>query len=280
MTQILSLSAPTAPALRLSTRAAQGVSVILVMVLGLLLARAIWFGVYGAAALSLDIQAPSVSTEAMATSQTQSAGPALGLFNDRLAGDVQGAGIAAPESRLNIILRGVRVGATPQEGSAIIAMDSGRQRIVRVGGEISDGIEVEAIYADRLLINRRGTRETLYLRDRERRQARESIARAPVAETGTAFTLERIRSGLDLNPVVSGNQAAFEIGPSADPVWLSQYGFQTGDRLLAINDAPLSAPDQVQRALEQPGSPRITLEREGHQMVVTLPAALNAASQE
>lgn len=280
MTSTLSPSAPVSPALRLSTRAAQGVSLVLVIVLGVLLARAIWFAVYGAAALSLDIQAPTMGTDRGASAQTQLAGPALGLFSDRLAGDVQGADIAAPESRLNIILRGVRVGATPQDGSAIIAMDSGRQRIVRVGGEISDGIEVEAIYADRLLINRRGSRETLYLRDRERREARESIARAPEPQPETVLSLESIRSGLDLSPVISGNQASFEIGPAADPGWLSQFGLQSGDRLMAINDAPLSAPDQVQRALEQPGSPRITLEREGRQMVVTLPAALSAASQE
>lgn len=280
MTQFLSPSAPTTAALGISTRAAQAVSLVLVIVLGLLLARAIWFALYGAAALSLDIQAPTVSADAQALSQAQQSGPALGLFADRLSGSAQGAQIAAPESRLNIILRGVRVGETPQEGSAIIAMDTGRQRIVRVGGEISDGIEVEAIYADRLLINRRGARETLYLRDRERREARESIARAPEARSDAELTLERIRSGLDLSPVVSGRQAAFEIGSSADAGWLSQLDLSVGDRLLAINDAPISNPDQVQRALEQAGPRRLTLEREGRQLVITLPAALSAAPQE
>jgi len=256
------------------------VSVGLVVLLGLVLARAVWFILYGAAALSLDLQSPAQNAPLNSSQVMQQSEPALGLFSDRASSVSMSAQIAAPESRLNIVLRGVRVGATPQDGAAIIGMDSGRQRIVRVGGEISEGIEVEAIYADRLLINRRGSRETLYLRDRERREARQSLARRPEPQGSGLLSLETITSQLDLSPTLRDGVASFVVGEAADPAWLSDLTLSVGDRLLAINDAPLTQPDAVQRALTQSGPPRLTLEREGRQMVITLPAALSAAPQE
>ena len=284
MTRTLSPTA-TAPAMRINRALAATCAVLAVIVLGWVLARAVWFGLYGADALDVRIDPPRVSASAASADPVSAQAPVTGLFS---AGPSQAAPSveAAPESRLNISLRGVRVGASEQDGSAIIDAENGRQRIVRVGDEIASGITVEAIHPDRIEINRRGARESLYLRDRERRQARQSASGAPApavaapVASARAPDIDQLIEELDLGPRLrDGQLIGLDIGSDANRTWLARFGLEPGDVILALNDTPVSAPDALARALSNSGEVRLNIERDGQRLTLT-PSAADAARQE
>ncbi|WP_306016095.1 type II secretion system protein N [Oceanicaulis sp. MMSF_3324] len=280
MTRTLSSTA-TAPLMRVNRALALACAVTAVIVLGWVIARAIWFGLFGAAALDVRIDPPRAAASVSSRDASLGAAPPTGLFANR-AGQAVQTEEAAPESRLNIALRGVRVGAGAQNGSAIIDAENGRQRIVRVGDEIAPGITVEAIHPDRIEINRRGARESLYLRDRERRQARQvaSTAPAPQANTPASPQIDQLIDELDLGPRLrDGALVGFDIGSDADRTWLARFGLEPGDLILALNDTPVSAPDALARALSSSGAYRLSIERDGQRLTLT-PSAADAARQE
>lgn len=262
-------------------------AVLAVIVLGWVAARAIWFGLYGAAALDVRIEPPRAISAASSSESGLAQAPATGLFASA-SGQTAPTVEAAPESRLNISLRGVRVGASEQDGSAIVDAENGRQQIVRVGDEISPGISVEAIHPDRIEINRRGARESLYLRDRERRQARQAASGAPVpaapVQTPSPASrppeIDQLIEELDLGPRLrDGQMIGFDIGSDANRTWLARFGLEPGDVILALNDTPVSAPDALARALSASGDVRLSIERDGQRLILT-PSAADAARQE
>jgi len=279
---------PISQSVRLSTWLARLSALGMAVILGVVIARGLWFALYGAAALPLVIAPPAGLAGPSGNARAVAVEPALGLFANRLGGDSSGAVVVAPESRLNIALRGVRVGQDPQSGSAIIVADSGRQRNVRVGDTITDGISVDAIYADRIVINRRGAREAIYLRDRERRQARQLRAQ-PVAtsmetlpaSSRAAVDVRDLIEALDLGPRIrNGAFLGLEIGADADGALAAQYSLQQGDLITAVNGVSMSAPERLADALARAGAPRITLVRDGQTMTVTAPTAAIVAQQE
>ena len=275
------------PLMRVNRALATACAVLAALMLGWLVARAIWFGLFGAAALDVRIEPPRAVSVASASDPALAQAPATGLFAAR-GGPADQTLEAAPESRLNISLRGVRVGASEQDGSAIIDAENGRQQIVRVGEEIAPGITVEAIHPDRIEINRRGARESLYLRDRERRQARQAASGTPVTPAATQTPsssprtpeLDQLIEELDLGPHLrDGQLIGFDIGSDANRDWLARFGLEPGDVILALNDTPVSAPDALARALSASGDVRLSLERDGRRLTLT-PSAADAARQE
>ena len=286
MTSSLSSTA-AAPLMRVNRVLAMTCAVLAVLVLGWVLARAIWFGLYGAAGLDVRIDPPRALSASSSSDAMTAQAPATGLFSSGAGPTVQTVEVA-PESRLNIALRGVRVGADEQSGSAIIDAENGRQRIVRVGDEIAPGITVEAIHPDRIEINRRGARESLYLRDRERRQARQAASGAPAAPAPGQVPasgprtpeIDQILEELDLGPRLrDGQLIGFDIGSDANRDWLARFGLEPGDVILALNDTPVSAPDALARALSTSGEMRLSIERDGQRLTLT-PSAADAARQE
>jgi len=284
MTQSLSSTA-AAPLMRVNRALALACAVLAVLVLGWVLARAIWFGLYGAAALDVRIDPPRALSAASSSDAMTAQAPATGLFSPGAGPTVQTVEVA-PESRLNILLRGVRVGANERDGSAIIDAENGRQRIVRVGDEIAPGITVEAIHPDRIEINRRGARESVYLRDRERRQARQAASGAPATPAPTPASaartpeIDQMIEELDLGPRLrEGQLIGFDIGSDANRDWLARFGLEPGDVILALNDTPVSAPDALARALSTSGDVRLSIQRDGQRLTLT-PSAADAARQE
>lgn len=284
MTRTLSPTA-AAPMMRVNRALALACAVLAALLLGWLAARAIWFGLYGAAALEVRIDPPRAASAASSSDPLTARGPVTGLFSSGAVQSPQTVQVA-PESRLNIGLRGVRVGVNDRAGSAIIDAESGRQRIVRVGDEIAPGITVEAIHPDRIEINRRGARESLYLRDRERRQARQSASNEPAAVMPAPSTsrrtpeIDQLIEELDLGTRLrDGALVGLDIGSDANRTWLARFGLEPGDVILALNDTPVSAPDALARTLSNSGEYRLSIERDGQRLILT-PSAADAARQE
>ncbi|GGE42901.1 hypothetical protein GCM10011367_17010 [Marinicauda pacifica] len=244
----------------------------LAALIALILARAIWFVAYGAEIDRFDLDPSLIPQTASAREETAdltvltegrlfagSAGPAAAAVED------------APETQLDLTLHGVRRGGDAQSGAAIIEAPGEGQRTLPVNAEIAPGVTLEAIYPDRVIINRRGVRESLYLREeRARRTSLLRASEAPEAVTSTAtpppepLTREDWTRGLRLRPAEDGS--GYRVLADSEPRLLERAGLEAGDLITAINGRPLSGPADALDALArlgQGGRARFTLLRDG-----------------
>ena len=150
------------------------------------------------------------------------------LFADRRAGPVDAAPIAAAiqETSLDLSLRGIRRGATPDSGGAIIQIPGGRQSFFAVGAEILDGVTLEEVHVDHVLIRRRGIAESLFLRDEDMPRA----AGAPAAAGG-----QSVAGLFHAEPVREGNRLTGYRVSEASPALLSATGLRNGDVITAVD---------------------------------------------
>lgn len=252
-----------------------GVEAALVIVIALIVSQAIWFGLYGSDALSADVS-PSGGPARSAASAPQSIGDLSGVF----ATLAQNAAPVAPESRLGFTLRGVRVGATPGEGSAIIDIPGEGQLRVAAGETLSANIVLEEVHADRVVINRRGVLESLFLTDAGRRRAQSGAAPeaavSPAQTEGVSVQMSERHmargwlSGLSLEPDYE-NGAVRGLRVSGDAGQLANLGLEPGDVVMSLNAAPLTSEAEAVRAfalLESADMAVVRLWRDGEDITV------------
>lgn len=236
---------------------------VLVAAIALVGARAIWFAAYGGDVERLEI-APSAQMSPRAGEAGRADLSALiraDLFGERaFAGEPAEA--EAPETRLDLTLRGVRQGGTPQTGSAIIQAPQTGQRTLPVGAEIAPNVTLEAVYADRVIIARAGMRESLFLREQSAREPRllrqAGAAPEPVENTATpepapaAFSEEDWVRGLRLARAEAEGQAiGYRIEASSDPALLAATGLEAGDIIVSVNGRRLDRPVNTLEVLEE-----------------------------
>lgn len=152
------------------------------------------------------------------------------VANAHLFGEMQSSGlpqqIKAPETKLNLVLRGV-IAATPMTLShAIIARGkNGKEEVFSVGEKMPGGITIEEIYPDHVILNRGGRLETLQLiKD-------EDVGTITSTDEGQDF-LPSGSTGEDLASVrqeIMQNPTSF--GDYALPVVVKENGKQIGYRL-------------------------------------------------
>jgi general secretion pathway protein C len=152
------------------------------------------------------------------------------VANAHLFGEMQSSAlpqqIKAPETKLNLVLRGV-IAATPMALSqAIIARGkNGKEEVFAVGETMPGGIIIEEIYPDHVILNRGGRLETLQLvKD-------EDVGTITSSDDGRDF-LPSGSSGDDLASVreeILQNPTSF--GDYALPVVVKENGKQIGYRL-------------------------------------------------
>ncbi len=83
------------------------------------------------------------------------------LFGNALpAADPRGVA-AAPDTGLDLVLRGLFAGDDPKDGRAIIADGAGVERSYRPGEEIAAGVSLDGVYPDRVTLARGGAIEAL-----------------------------------------------------------------------------------------------------------------------
>ena len=250
----------------------------LVVVIAVIAARAIWFVVYGPEAWRADIAPEGAPTLAAASGEVEwSALSRLNLFAARGLAPVEAA---LPETRLNLTLRGVRRGANAASGSAVIEAPGQGQRTIPVGGEISDGVALAEVHEDRVVIDRRGVREKLFLRQEttERRATRlirpagdpaasaagtpntaaPQTAAAPLPEDWPEDWIEALR----LRRV----EAGFEITAPSGAAVLDRLSLNTGDVITEIDGRSIARGRNALDLLEDlqdADSALLTLSRDG-----------------
>ena len=76
---------------------------------------------------------------------------------------VTDAPIDAPKTNLKLVLRGVFSNSDQDKAMAIIADAAGKESLYRTGSQVPGGATVHTIYGDRVILQRNGQFETLYL---------------------------------------------------------------------------------------------------------------------
>lgn len=205
-------------------------------------------------------------------------------------------------STTSLILRGTLADADPKAGIAVIA-DAGKgERSWRVGEEVSPGVRLARVYADRVVVTREGNEETLQLpRDSERAPAtpRGVPARGASTGSGAASTaastavqnvrasktvqeqIERLRSNptelvkrVQVVPVLAdGHLAGVRVSTGTDVALLNQLGFEQGDIVTAVNGTPVDSVERGQQIMSTLGnatSARVTVLRAGKPTEITV----------
>ncbi|PWE17119.1 hypothetical protein DDZ18_10495 [Marinicauda salina] len=270
---------------RFTALARGAVELALVAVIAMLLARAVWFGIYGGEIdrLSADMVAPSarLATDEAPTDLTILAEGRL-FASAAFEAEVDPVE-SAPETQLDLTLRGVRRGPTPQSGAAVVQTPQEGQRTVAIGGEIAPNVTLEAVYADRVIINRRGNRESLFLREQSARStsflqpgaeppAAEAESRAPGPRAAGGLSEEDWVRGLRLAPVEETADArGYRILAESDPALLDATGLRTGDIITSVNGRALAGSVNTLEVLEElaeASEARFTVLRDGESQTI------------
>lgn len=238
---------------------------------------------YAAVKLTHDLMEPEARlapiTQVSATGAPESADLSIltsfDPFFRAVSGPVAAPDSAAPESALKLELYGMR-GDGDGKGTAIVS-NSGEagQKLVRVGEEISVGVTLAGVYADRIEISRAGVREAIYLKPKGSRTATTSTpapqpAPRKVAATGGASFLTSLTK-LKLEPVRrDGRLIGFRAGEGADATLLTTFGLERGDILTGVNGSPLTSFERFKELPDEfAGSGSLTLEIERNGAPVT-----------
>lgn len=189
----------------------------------------------------------------------------------------------APETRLNLKLRGI-LAADPNEYSRAIIGSGNEDKVYSVGAALPGGASVEAVLADRVLLRRAGRLETLRLpRDSagsgvsyEEPARVEESAQPDFAQMRQEIVQDptRLSELLRYSPVLeNGEIRGYRVYPSRDRARFSQMGLQPGDVVTAINGTPLSDPGQAMEMLNNltdASNITLTVERNGSPQDITL----------
>ena len=198
----------------------------------------------------------------------------------------------APTTTLNLSLRGTLADADPHSGIAVIADAQGIERAWRVGEEISVGVTLDEVHADRVVLKHDGVQEVLAL---ARDESAERVAPIPAdqrggkparnASTGVTAgpgaipifappqlahgaldwqkTMDNIggnpadlATNVRIDPVINNGQIAGVRVSAAngDAALISRLGLQPSDIVTAVNGIPVDSVARGQQILESLGN--------------------------
>ena len=179
-----------------------------------------------------------------------------------------------PVTTLQLVLRS----ATPTLGGqsrAIIELPNGKQAVIAEGEDIMTGVVLERVETWRALINRRGSREILPLKNRPEigdEWLDPGMLSSPTMELSEPSTQTPLKTETSS---VSGVSLADLAGPLMPQ--LSAFGFQPTDIPVAINGEPIpSDADQWEAMMLSAQSNEqvmITIERDGQRQEIAFSLA-------
>ena len=248
-------------------------------------------------ALLLTSQAGSGGTPAAARAPHPLSVPTLDInriLNAHLFGVATAPSAAnatdAPQTSMPLVLAGVIAQPDPEQGKAIIGPTSAAARLVSVGGTINGGARLKAVYGDRVLIERGGAVESVFLP----RSMNPVLPLTPTAQLPTpgqrlqslASNNNSLFNGLArIQPVyIQGKLGGFRIFPGGrnSASAFAQLGLQAGDLVTAINGTVLDDPNrasEIMQTLSNAGSASMTVTRGGaaQELNLNLASVANAA---
>jgi general secretion pathway protein C len=197
---------------------------------------------------------------------------------------------AAPDTNLNLTLIGIlSKGRDERNGGsrALIAAQGGEEKPYAVGDDVARGVQLTAIFPDRVILSRGGRLETLRL-DKDSAAALPGsaitrLSEAPPAnptavDTDAAESLSAIRTQLLADPSkvsdylrvqpvnTGGGLSGYRIYPGRDRTVFSAAGLRPGDVVTSVNGVALNDPArslQMLSELSQSSQINLTVDRGG-----------------
>lgn len=173
---------------------------------------------------------------------------------------IEVASIEAPETSLNLSLKGIRASEDGQ-GVAFVLLPDNTEVRAEVGSEILNDVQVEYVFSDRITLRSRGKLETLYWRKTDGEQtglvsvkaatdaSNASLTRpsGPSAEQKSteqksatrvySMDFETFFRTVDLSAVRENNRrSGYEVQPKSENFELSSTGFVAGDIIRQVNN--------------------------------------------
>jgi len=165
----------------------------------------------------------------------------------------------APETKLNLTLKGVLATVPMEMASAIIAQGkSGKEEIYGVGDKMPGGVSIKEIYPDFVVLERNGSAEILKLQKDSGLEGFEATDNGNITGSGVSslnrspgVALKNIRSDIMKNPASfgdyalpvvvkeNGKQVGYRLQPQKKGQMLSQLGINPGDVITEINGVKL-----------------------------------------
>lgn len=271
------------------------VSLALVMVLGYCLARLVW--------LLVDIPAPAAWSPPPPDRTAAAATPAAG---DQVAALIAGAHLFgqaeataeaaelstgdAPETQLDLQLRGLVAAADERFAHAIIADATGTEKVYFAKDPLPGGASLHTIQNDRVLLARGGRIEALLL-PRETQGGSAPSSEQPLQQLAARITAPAAQppaanvGGFNdiLRPqpfMPNGELKGYRLYPGRNREQFAALGLQPGDLVTEINGMTLDNPPQameVFRSLSTATQATMTIERGGQQQSLTLDISQVAA---
>lgn len=216
-----------------------------------------------------------------------------GLFGAALGADAEvelALPLDAPQTELDLTLRGTLATEDPENALAIIADGDGVERSYAVGSELPGDAVLHAVHRDRAILRRAGDLETLPLRDPERGKAntadgprgrRPGGARDADASDELARAAERLRNDpeelarqFSAVPVQEdGRLVGVRLRAVDDSALLSRVGLRASDVLTAVNGVPLndfSRANEIMNQLQSGTDFQVTVLRNGREQQVNV----------
>lgn len=195
---------------------------------------------------------------------------------------------SAPATSANLALTGTLAGREPEQGWAIIGASGQSARVYATGASLPGGTKLVAVYPDRVILDRNGSRESLMLprlsggagsamapRVASRGQA--ASPDASLADSVRQLLVQNPQAGGDLlrpQPVFAGGSLrGYRVYPGRNRAQFAGLGLQPGDLVMAVNGAALDDPNrglEILRGVGQGSAVTLTVERGGQQQQVTI----------
>jgi general secretion pathway protein C len=224
----------------------------------------------------------AVGTDPMAGAAVQSAPQSPvqvdSIVNAHLFGEARNTteAAAARISTAQLVLTGVLAVQNPKNGLAIMGESPAAAKLYAVGAAVPGGVRLHAVYADRVLLDRGGVIEALFL-------PRKLAVGAPTPGVATAAqnpvqrlaALGQANGGGLLGGLVraqaviqGGKLSGYRIFPGGrtSVSAFTRLGLRPGDLVTGVNGAPLDDPDrasEIMQTLSSSGSATLTIKRNG-----------------
>jgi general secretion pathway protein C len=191
----------------------------------------------------------------------------------------------APETKLNLVLKGVRASANGT-GVAMIVMPNNRLNIFAPGETILDGVVLDRVYGDRVTLRKDGQIEALLMSSGADRlsvlsspgdiRPKTSGGSQAAGDDLISTTATDFLANLVINPVHRGSDfVGYEISSRGDAALLERSGLKPGDIVLSVDGVSIgaTAPGELAMKLSSSRKVRLRIDRDGRQVdqIFTLP---------
>lgn len=266
-----------------------GAALVLVALIAMLAARLVWMLVPVPEAAAwrpapMAAVSPASAGERPIDLASLTRTPLFGRYeaaSDTAEGDLHDA----PDTRLSLTLMGVLASDSPS-ARALIAASNGEEKPYAIGAQVIPGVELKAIFSDRVVLARNGALETLRL---DKNAPSRATAARPVenlSPSGAAMaSLTDIRSQVLADPTkaanylrvqpanVNGQLRGYRVYPGRERDAFQQLGLRPGDLVTAVNGVELNDPQkalQLLSQLSQASLVEVTIQRGGQTQSLSL----------